>query len=116
MKALEGATLVCFFFMMNHTARAASIPTPASPPTIPPAMAPALEPPPWLEVFVGVRLVPVLLEPVEVVRVDTGGFTPVDSGWATTALAAAESHVPATVTLRYAQCGMAVSVGISNGY
>jgi len=65
-------------------------------------MAPALEPPPlgWLEVFVGSALpvwipllldrvetggtlsvgVPVPLEPVEVVMVDTGGATPVDSG------------------------------------
>lgn len=80
MKALEGATLDRLLFMMNQTRRAASVPRTATPPTTPPAMAPILGPPPPLEllgVFVGVRL-PVLLENK---LVDTGGSTPVDSGW-----------------------------------
>jgi len=123
MKALEGATWDRFLFMTNQTTRAAIIPRPARPPTTPPAMAPALEPPPWdspwelLFVVRGLLVpVPVLVELVELGRVATGGVTPVDSGWSTTALEAFRSHLPVSVTLRYAQCGMEVSAGISNGY
>ena len=80
MKALEGATLDRLLLMMNQTTRAAAIPRAARPPTTPPAMAPTLGPPPPLEllrVFVGV----IFLVLLENKLVDTGGSTPVDSGW-----------------------------------
>jgi len=118
-KALEGATLACFFFMMYQTTRAASIPRPARPPTTPPAIAPALEPPPpplelELEGLVvgGSDPVPVLvLESVDG-RVTTEGFMAVLSGPSPAALAASGSHSLACVTSRYAQCGTPVPPGM----
>lgn len=121
MKALEGATLERFFFTMNQVMRAAIIPIPAKAPMTPPAMAPALEPPPPLfelfgEFVVGKLSLPVREEVEEVLKVEAGGSEPVDSGRSEAALEATASHVLPFVTLRYAQAGMAVSVGIFSGY
>jgi len=122
-KALEGTALAFLLFMTNQMTRAAIMPSPARPPTTPPAMAPALEPPFVLElefpeVLVERVLVPVLvrLELDVSGRVDTGGSMAVASGWSPAALAAVASHRSVVVTLRYAQCGMAVPPGISDGY
>jgi len=115
MRALEGATLERFFFMMYQMITAASIPRAARPPTTPPAIAPALEPPPPLELLeVFVEGGPDLEELDEMVT--TGGFVAVVSGMSTAALAAAASHLSAFVTSRYAQWGTAVPPGMSNGY
>lgn len=107
--------------MMYQVMRAAIIPIPAKAPTTPPAIAPALEPPPPLfelvgEFVVGKLLLPVREEVEGVLEVEAGDPEPIDSGRSEAALEATASHVLPLVTLRYAQAGMAVSVGMSSGY
>ena len=90
MKLLGGADWARFFFMTNQVTTAAIKPRTARPPTTPPAIAPALEPPPppppppppelLVVLFGGTTPVPVLVWPIPVDRVDTGGFVAVDSG------------------------------------